>query len=142
MANRGREFVALGKVLVNEPRNFPSSVLTLLRKSLRTVWDARGGGLYACGFVITFVWLEISLFLSEIAESSGIGDFFGEQLIELLLRFTFESLGNTIQAFIWPVRVIEIAPPWGAIVLGLMFFIFPRYLKHRLERILFDDEQA
>lgn len=139
LKRRAREFVALGQVLVKDPRAFPPALLVFLRRSVRTMWDARGGGLYACGFVITFVWLELRLLIGELSASSGIGDFVSEQLLEFIFRFTFASIGNSLQAFVWPILIIEIAPPWGALVLVAMFYLFPRYLKKPLERWLFAD---
>lgn len=139
MADRGREFLALGKVLVNEPKSFPSAVMTLAKNSLRTVWDARGGGLYACGFVVSFVWLEISMLASEFAESSGLAGFLGGQLVELLLRFTVESMVNTIRALLWPFALIGFQPPKGMILFVVLYLLFPRYLKPPLERLLFTD---
>ena len=46
---------------------------------------------------------------------------------------------NTIQAFMWPVSIIETASPWGAIGLGLAFLLFPRYVKKHIEAWLFVD---
>ena len=51
--------VGLGKTLVNEPKSFPGELWALVKRTLRALWNARGGGLYACGYVVTFAWLEI-----------------------------------------------------------------------------------
>ncbi len=139
MANRGREAKALGKVLADDPRSFPSEVLKLIRHSLRAVWDARGGGLYACGFVITFVFLEIRMFVVEIVTAESVGSYFSGQVSELLFKYIGESFQNTISAFIWPVYIIEMNPAWGAAILAAMFVLFPRFLKEPLERWLFHD---
>ena len=113
MKRRGREFASLSKILANEPKNFPRALLNVMRRSFRTVWDARGGGLYACGYVLTFIWLEIKMFVGDIVSAESIGDFFGEQIFEVFFRFLGESLRNMIEAFMWPVYIIEISPPWG-----------------------------
>jgi hypothetical protein len=104
----------------------------------------RGGGLYACGYVITFVWLEIRMFADDIAAFVESPEFLGIQIIQtvikFVLRFALESLINTIQAFAWPVVAAQFYPPWGLVALVAMFIIFPRFLKAPLERWIFDDE--
>ena len=142
MKKRGREFKSLGQVLVNEPRAFPRALLNVIRRSLRTLWDARGGGCYAFGFVVTFIWLEIRMFVDDIFEATGIGDFFSEQLLEMLFRYIGESFQNTIKAFIWPVYIIEISPTWGVGFLVAFYFIFTRLIKKPLEAWLFHDDDA
>jgi hypothetical protein len=139
MKNRGREAKALGQVLADEPRSFPSALLGLIRRSLRTVWDARGGGLYACGFVLTFVYLEIRMFFVDIFAAESVGDFFTGQVSELLFRYIGQSIENTVHAFIWPVQVIQFQSPWGMGVLMALFYLFPLFIKEPLERWLFDD---
>jgi hypothetical protein len=141
MANRGREASALGKVLINEPRQFPKDAMKLIKRSLRTVWDARGGGLYACGFLVTFVFLEFRMFILEIYNAESVGSYFSGQVAELFFKYIGESFQNTISAFMWPVWVIEIHPAWGAGILAGMFVLFPMYLKRPLERWLFDDRK-
>ena len=142
MANRGREFKSLGQILANEPRAFPGALLKVLRRSVRTIWDARGGGYYACGFVLTFIFLEIRMFIEDIAAATGIADFFGEQLLEMLFRYIGESFVNTIRAFMWPVYIIQISPPWGLAVFVLMAVIFKNFLKAPIERWVFHDDDA
>ena len=143
MKRRGREFVGLGKVLAKEPKAFPGEVLQLTRRSFRTVWDARGGGLYACGYVITFVWLEVTMFVDDVLAAESVSGFFGDQLFEIFFRFLGESLQNMIQAFMWPVFVIQIYDKWGIGILAVMYLGFNRLLKKTIEQWLFrDDEPA
>ena len=73
MKRRGREAYGLGRTLVKEPRAFPGEFGSLLKRSFRTVWEARGGGFYACGFVGTFIWLELQTIAGEIAGADGGG---------------------------------------------------------------------
>lgn len=100
----------------------------------------RGGGLYALGYIATFLWLEAKTLAGEIGEAEGFVDFFRNQIAEFLLRFFTESLANMIQAFMWPVKIVQIAPPWGAIGLGIAFALFASVLKKHIERYLFRDE--
>ena len=44
-----------GLPLKAAPKSFPAAMLELIRRAVRKIWDARGGGFYACGFVVTFV---------------------------------------------------------------------------------------
>ncbi len=100
----------------------------------------RGGGLYACGYAATFVFLEIRTIASEIAETESISQFFSEQLIEFVFRFLGESLLNMIQAFIWPVEIVTLSPPYGAIGLGLAFVAFDKFLRKPVERWLLEPD--
>ena len=84
MVERGRDAKHLGKTLKDEPQAFPREVGGLVRRTLRRVWDARGGGLYACGFVVTFVYLETKMLVSDIAEAESVGGFFTEQAAEMV----------------------------------------------------------
>ena len=141
MKRRGREFKSLGQTLANEPKAFPGALLKVLRRSLRTVWDARGGGLYACGYVLTFLWLEITMLVNEILSAESIGGFFGEQVFELFFKFFGESLRNMISAFMWPIYVIEVSPPWGLGAFVIMYLVFGRWIKQPLEEWLFHDNE-
>ena len=111
----------------------------VIRRWIRKVWDARGGGLYACGFVVAFVWLEFTTLVNEFSSSTGITGFFSGQLVQFLLRFTVDSLVNTVNALIWPVHFIRFSPPWGFVILGAMYVVFTYVLKSPLERWLFHE---
>ena len=45
---------------------------------------------------------------------------FDGRVVEFLLEFFIDSFQNTIQAFIWPVNIVRLAPPYGAIALGVV----------------------
>ncbi len=47
-----------------------------------------------------------------------------------------------VQAFIWPVEVIQFASPFGAIALGLAFVSFDKYLRKPVERWLLEPESS
>ena len=132
--------VDLGKMLVNEPKSFPGELWVVLRRSLRTLWNARGGGLYACGYVITFVWLEIRTIAGELLASDSALSFVTQQFAETLFRLISDSFVNSLLAFVWPAFVLDWSPLWGAILLGVLYLAFPRFLKPLLNRWLFDDE--
>ena len=140
MRRRGREFKSLGQILATEPRRFPRA-LNVFRRSFRTVWDARSGGLYACGYVLTFIWLELRMIVGDTLSAESISGFFSEQIFEMFFRFLGESLCSMINAFMWPVHIIEIAPPWGVGILVCMFVAFKQWIKERLETWLFHDDE-
>jgi len=104
------------------------------------VWKVRGGGLYAVGFALTFIYLEIRTVVGEIAESSSVAEFLSDQLIEFVFRFAVASIMNTIEALMWPIYVIQLAPPYGVIGLGIAFLVFTTYLKKPIERWLFSED--
>ena len=45
-----------------------------------------------------------------------------------------------IQAFMWPVFMIQMWQPFGLILLVLLFILFPAVLKKPIERWLFGDQ--
>ena len=137
---RVRETAGLASLLVTEPRSFPAELASALKRGFRTVWRARGGGLYACGFFIVFVGLEIRTFATEVMAADGIGSFFTEQLFEFIIRFSVQSIQNTVQAFIWPVHIIQLSPRWGWALLLAMYLVFSRFLKAPIETWLFGEE--
>ncbi len=99
----------------------------------------RGGGLYAVGYILTFLFLEARTVVEEISDSAGLVDFLSNQLIGFVLRFATDSLVNMVRALIWPVYIVQLYPPFGPIALGLAFVAFPRYLKKPIEKLLFDE---
>lgn len=140
LRRRGRETADLGVTLVNEPKAFPARAGGLLKRSLRTMWHARGGGFYACGFVVTFVWLEVQTIAREIAGADGVVSFLSEQLLEFILRFSLQSLLNTVYALIWPALMLERYELTGVALLVIAWLLFQHVLKGPLTHWLFDGE--
>ena len=106
------------------------------REWFRKVWKLRGGGLYACGFAVSFVIREVGSLADDVL---GIGALFTGQAIEFIINFILESFMNTLYSFMWPLYVLQFAPPWGAIFLGLAYFGFSSFLKGPIEGWLFAD---
>ncbi|MFQ6004103.1 MAG: hypothetical protein ACE5OQ_01255 [Woeseia sp.] len=140
LGQRAKGIGSLGRTLVKEPKAFPRQTAETLRPWFRKVWKTKGGGLYACGFVVTFIYLEVATVVEEILSSEGVVDFVTAQLFEFFFRFFGESLQNMIQAFIWPVEVIAFSPPWGIAILVAMYLLFTYLVKEPLEKWLFHDE--
>jgi hypothetical protein len=97
----------------------------------------RGGGLYACGFAVTFLWLEAGSFIDDFKQ---IHLLFEGRAIDFVLNFIIDSFKNTIAAFMWPVKIVTAFQPFGAIALGLAFWLFPIYVKPHVEKWMFDGE--
>ena len=95
--------------------------------------------MYACGFAVSFVIYELGSVVEDLKE---VGLLFDGQVIQFLVNFFVDSLKNTIKAFMWPVAIIQTSQPWGAIGLGIAFFLFPLTLKKPIERWLFDGVPA
>jgi len=131
-----------GDDIVNRPGVLPGKANGWLRTWFGKIWRVRGGGLYAVGWAVTFAWLEVTTIVGQIVGSDSLVSFLTEQLLEFVLRFATDSLVNFVQAFIWPVYVIELWPPFGMIALGLAFIVFPALLKKPIERWLFGDAGA
>ncbi len=98
--------------------------------------------MYACGFVITFVYLEIKMLVVDIFEAESVGAFFSEQATEIVFKYLGESIQNTISAFIWPVHIIQFKSPWGIGILIVMYLVFANFIKAPLEQWLFDGAEA
>lgn len=139
---RVRELIGLGDTLVHEPKSFPGELFSMLKRGLRALWNARGGGFYAFGYVITFLWLEIKTIAGELIASESALSFLTEQLFEVFVRLLSESFVNSILAFAWPAFVLQWSPLWGLVILGALYLFFARVLKKPLTAWLFDDDPA
>jgi len=107
------------------------------RNWFRKVWKVRGGGLYAFGFAVTFVFLEVGSLGEDLAD---IGSVFNGQVAEFAIQILVDSFTNTLRSFMWPVYVVQMAPPWGAIALGLAFLFFAKVLQGPVEQWLGPDD--
>ena len=129
-----------GREGVRDPRSVPTNAYGWFRRWFRTLFKVRGGGLYALGYVVTFAWLEVTSLFGDILDSDGVGSFVTGQVIEFAFRFLSESIQNVVKAFLWPIPILQFRPPYGVVILGLMFLVFGRFVKPPLERWLFGDE--
>lgn len=127
---------SVSQLIGDGARVLPQKSHGWFRSWFRKVWKVRGGGLYAVGFALAFIYFEIGSLGDDIL---GIGSLFNGQAIEFIIQLVVESFTNTIRAFMWPVYVVQLAPPWGAIGLGLAFVGFTRYLKAPIEQWMFGD---
>lgn len=134
-ANKG-ENRTVSQLIGDGARVLPQKSHGWFRSWFRKIWKVRGGGLYAVGFALAFIYFEVGSLGGDIL---GIGSLFNGHAIDFLVQLVVESFTNTIKAFMWPVYVVRLAPPWGAIGLGLAFVGFTRFLKAPIERWMFGD---
>lgn len=130
---------SFSKLLEDEAKALPGRTHGWFRTWFRKVWNVRGGGLYACGFAVTFLYLEMG---SIVEDFKQIGLLFDGQVFSFVFEFFVDSFKNTISALIWPAHVAQYAPPYGPVALGLAFVLFPMFLKKPIEHWLFEGEPA
>jgi len=130
-----------GREAVARPDQLPDKAHGWLRGWFRKVWDVRGGGLYAVGFAAAFLFFEIrEIFFEDIPQFIAMSSVFSSELIGFGIEFVVDTMINFVKALMWPVYVVTLWPPAGAIALGLAYFLFPRYLKAPIEHWLFHDQ--
>jgi hypothetical protein len=101
----------------------PRSVVPRARAWLATLWAAKGGGFYGLGYVIAFLVLEAGSLTSSVGNSSVSG-FVTAQAIQYVLRFSVESILNTVLALVWPIHLLTWLGGYGLIVLAAGYAIF------------------
>ena len=117
----------------------PDQAQGVFKRWARAVWQLRGGGFYALGFIVTFAYLEVmELLFDDIPTLVSMRDPFGGDLIDFVIDFLVDTLMNMLSAFIWPVHVLSWQEPWGVLLLIAGFLLFPKLLKGPLEHWLFD----
>ena len=113
------------------------------REWFRKVWQARGGGLYALGFAVSFLYLEITeLITDDIPTLLTMGIFDLSAWISFVVDFIIDTLFNTWLALIWPVLLISWKSPLGLILLIAAYALFPKYVKPHIEQWLGGDAQT
>lgn len=110
------------------------------RRWLARIWLTYGGGLYAVGYALTFLYLEAQSILEEVFDSSGVWDFVRSHLIEFLFRFAVDSIVNMVQAFVWFLPWLSYRTPLGLILLGIGFYVFDIYLREPVGRWLLKED--
>ena len=131
--NRNR---SISQLIGDGARVLPEKSHGWFRDWFRKVWKVRGGGLYACGFAVSFIIFEVGSLGDDLAE---IGRLFNGQAFNFVIQFVIDSFKNTFKALMWPVYVVSLASPWGAIALGVAFVVFTKFLKTPISRWLFPD---
>ena len=122
---------------IREPRTLPA----YLARGLVRIWRSRGGSWYGIGYLCTFVYLEVMMMVEDLAEAPDIVTFATSQFFESLFRWFTESLGNMIQAFLWPLSLIgAVGLWWGALLLVAIHVSF-EYLVRPVAEAQFPELQ-
>jgi hypothetical protein len=130
----------LGREAVARPGGLPDKAHGWFRSWFRKVWEVRGGGLYAVGFAVAFLFFEIrEVVIEDIPQFVAMNNFLSSELIAFGIEFLVDTMVNFVRALLWPMYVVMLWPPAGAIALGIAFLLFPRYLKKPIESWLFQD---
>ncbi len=137
VGERLRNISEAGRESVRNPKSIPGRTGSWFKRWLGELWKVRGGGLYAVGYIVCFIYFEARTAVNEVSQATGVADFFSNLISDFLFRFLTETLVNMVKSFIWPVYMVALNPPYGAIALGLAFWLFPLYLKKPIERWLF-----
>ena len=125
---------------LQRPGSIPDKAHGAFRTWFRRVWDVRGGGLYAVGFAIAFLIFEITeIVTDDIPQFIAMNNVFSSEIVGFGIQFIIDTMVNFVKALIWPVYVVTLWPPAGAIALAVAFLRFPRYVKPHVESYLFHD---
>ena len=125
LGRRIGDSVGTMRSIVTEPRTAPG----LLREGLLKLWRVRGGGFYGLGYVVTFVVLEIRMFIGNVVDSTDVVTIVVQEVLELLFRFAVQSFVNGFIAFGWPIFVVDYLGDWGLLAIGVGWFLFDRWAK-------------
>jgi len=111
----------------------------MLRTGLISLFQSRGGGLYALGYVVTFVVLEVLEIPEMFADLGGL--FAGEgtwpgAVIALVADFFVDTLRNMIYAFVWPGLFLGLLGPIGVVLLAVGFGTYNTLLRPIVERFV------
>lgn len=131
--------VATINQVVREPRSAPG----MARQGLVRLWRTHGGGVYGLGYAITFVILEIRLIAGDLLDSewrsdsvSGVVEGMLGEAIAWLFRFSLESLGSMLQAFLWPILLLTTFGSGALLFLAGVFLAGEWVLRPVVERFL------
>ena len=130
-----------GREQLTRKGGIPDQAHGFFRRWFRKVWHARGGGLYAVGFAITFLYLEVTDILFDDVPTLVSMNVFTAEIAGFVIDFFIDTLKNMVAAFMWPVWVIQWRQPWGIGLLVAAFFLFPRFVKQPLEHWLFEGKE-
>jgi hypothetical protein len=129
-----------GRDAVSRPGGLPDKAHGWFRAWFRKVWDVRGGGLYAVGFAIAFLFFEIrEAVFEDIPQFIAMNNILSSELVGFVIQFVVDTMVNFVRALLWPIYVVQLWPPAGLVALVAAFVLFPRTLKAPIERWLFQD---
>jgi hypothetical protein len=116
----------------------PAAILPLLRRWLVKIWASRGGGFYGLGYVLTFVALEIKSLSGDLISVSGLVG----QVVQYALKFSVESLLNSVSALLWPIHLFRWSGGFGVVVLAIGYVGFEGAIRPLVEARLPELKEA
>lgn len=138
LRNAGRR----GREELTRPGGIGDNAHGAFRNWCRRVWRSRGGGLYAVGFIVSFVYLEIVDVLFDDVPQIFQTDWLSGEAIGFGVDFMIDTLTNMISAFLWPVYMIQWEAPVGLVLLAALYFLFPRLVQKPVEHWMFEGKPA
>ena len=111
----------------------------MVRSNLISLFRSRGGGLYALGYVVSFVVLEVLEIPDLLTDLAGFfsGDgSFVSSLLALMVDFFVDTLRNVIYSFVWPGFFLQLTGPIGVAFLAVGFATYNRILRPIVERVV------
>jgi len=112
------------------------------RRWCQRVWRSRGGGLYAVGFMISFIYFETIDILFDDVPKVFATNWVSAEAFDFAIEFFIDTFKNMLAAFLWPVFVIRWQAPIGIFVLAAMFYLFPRLVQKPVEHWIFEGKPA
>ncbi len=119
----------------------PDTAHGAFRKWSRKIWELRGGGAYAMGFIVTFLYLETMDILFDDVPKLYAMQSFASEIPPFIIEFLIDTLMNTLYAFMWPVWVLQWQSPWGVAVLVAIFVLFPKFAQKPVEHWLYEGKE-
>ena len=127
-----------GREELTRKGGIPDQAHGVFRRWFRKVWESRGGGLYAVGFAVAFLYFEINdILFDDIPKLTQI-NVMSSDLVGFIIEFIIDTFINMGMAFAWPVWVIQWQSPYGLALLIAAFVLFPRFVQKPMEHWLFE----
>ena len=130
-----------GREELTRKGGIPDTAHGAFRKWSRKTWELRGGGAYAMGFIVTFLYLETMDILFDDVPKLYAMQNLASDIPAFIIEFLIDTLMNLMWAFIWPVLVLQLPTPWNIILLVAVFTLFPKFVQKPVEHWLYEGKE-
>ena len=131
-----------GRHELTRPGGLGDNAHGAFRRWCQRVWRSRGGGLYAVGFMISFIYFETVDILFDDVPMVFATNWVSTEAFDFAIDFLIDTFKNMLAAFLWPFYVIQWQSPIGIFVLAAMFYLFPRLVQKPIEQWMFEGGPA
>ncbi len=131
-----------GRDELTRPGGLGDNAHGAFRRWCQRVWRSRGGGMYAVGFMVAFLYFEFVDIVFDDVPKIFTTSWLSSEAIEFGIDFIVDTFTNIFRAFMWPVYVIQWQTPVGVFALAAMFYLFPRVVQKPIEHWMFEGEGA